>query len=133
VTLPADADGGVEQHRVDALAVHHAQPLDGIVTSGGTPLGVGHLATRQEARGVHLDAAERAERPAERLERLAVDEEHLVPLLVPRDADGAIPVGGVDVFLPGVGGLEDMAVGIHHRGRAGRRAHAATLHHRNWV
>ena len=107
---------------VDPLAVHHAQPLDGIVAAGRTALGVGHLPPSEEARGVHPDPAERAEGPAQRLERLAVDEEHLVPVLVLGDANGAISIRGLEVLQPGIGRLEDVAVGIHHQG-IGRGRH----------
>src|SRR5438132_1298323 len=61
VPFPADADRGIEQHGVDPLAVHHAQPLDGIVAAGRAALGVGHLPPGEEPRGVHPDPAERAE------------------------------------------------------------------------
>ena len=129
--LPADADGGVEEHRVDAFGVHDAEPLDGIVAAGRATLGVGHPPTGEQLGRVHLDAAEGAHLAAQGLERLAIDEQHLVPLRVGGDANGAVPIGGLEVFQPRVGRLEDVAVRIHHqntvRGRHGlalRRANA---------
>src|SRR5262249_60515235 len=62
-----------------------------------------------------VDAAERAELPAQRLERLAVDQEDLEILLVTRDPDRAVAVARVEVLEPGVGRLEDVAVGVDNR------------------
>jgi len=42
--------------------------------------------------------------------RPSVDQQDFDSLLVPRDADRAIAPLGLEVFLPGVARLEDMAV-----------------------
>src|SRR4029077_12658744 len=75
-------------------------------------LRVGDLAPGEQALGVHLDAAERAELPAQGLERSAVDEEDLEALGIRIDPDGAVPIRGIDVPEPGVGGLQHVPVGV---------------------
>src|SRR5438046_1779553 len=93
---------------------------------------VADLAPGQELGGVHVDPAERAELTAERLERLPVDEEHLVAVLVPVDADRPIPVLRIEVLEPGVGRLEDVAVGVHHAPRRIIRHVARAGHTGSW-
>jgi len=112
VSLPADADGRIEKNAVDALGIHHGKPRVRIVAAGRAALGVGDLAPGEEALGVHLDAAERAELPTQGLERPAVDQQHLVALGIGVDPDGPVPIGRVDVPEPGVGGLQHMPVGV---------------------
>ena len=92
VAFPADPDGGIEQHTVDALAVHHGKPGVRVVAARRAALRVGDLTAGEEPRGVHLDAAQRAELPAQCLQRSAVDDQHLVALVVVADPDGAVSV-----------------------------------------
>ena len=105
---------GIEQHAVDALAVHHGKPRVRVVAARRAALRVGDLTAGEEPRGVHLDAAERAELAAQRLERPPVDEQHLVALGVAADPDGSVSVRRVDVAEPGVGRLQHVAIRIHH-------------------
>ena len=92
MTFPADADGRVQEDGVDALGVHHAEPRGRIVGARRAPFRVGDLSPGQEAGRVHLDPAQGSELTAQRLERLAVDQEDLVPVLVARDADRPIAI-----------------------------------------
>ena len=103
---------GIEQHDVDALLVHHGEPRARVVAAGRAALLVADLTEGQEPRGVHLDAAERAEPAAQRLERPAVDEQHLDALGVAVDADGAVAVHRLEVAEPGVARLEHVTVGV---------------------
>jgi hypothetical protein len=73
---------------------------------------VAALADRHEIRALHADAAERAETPAQRRVRASVDQQHLDTLRVTIDADRAVAQRRVDVALPGVARLEDVAVGV---------------------
>ena len=114
VAFPADPDGGIEQHTVDALAVHHGKPGVRVVAARRAALRVGDLTAGEEPRGVHLDAAQRAELSAQRLERSPVDDQHLVALVVVADPDGSVSVHRIDVAEPGVGRLQHVAIRIHH-------------------
>ena len=81
----------------------------------------------EQALHVHLDAAERAELASQRLQRSAVDQQHLVAVRVRGDADGPIPIRRVEVPDPGVGGLQHVPVGIDDSSRGGLR-HGPILH-----
>src|SRR5499433_4357686 len=117
MAFPANPDGRIEKNGVDALLVHDGEPRRGIIRAWRAAVGVADLAAGQELGGVHVDAAECAELAAERLEGLAVDEENFVTLVVTGDANRAASIVGIEIPQPGIGGLENVAVGIDHDGR----------------
>ncbi len=81
--------------------------------AGRAPFRIADLAAGQELGRVHVDAAEGAELAAEGLQRLAVDQQDLEPLIVSVDADGAVTVVRVEVLEPCVRRLENVAVGVY--------------------
>ena len=121
VTLPADADGRVEQHDVYAFLVEDLDALGRIPAARRTAFFVTVTAGGQKFGRIHFHAAQAGQTTAHRLQRLAVEEQHFETLRVVIDANGPRPVGGRDVLEPGIAGLEDVAVGVDGEHAVGRR------------
>lgn len=117
MTLPADANRGIQQRDVDLFSVHHPYARSGIVAAGGAALFVGIPPRADHLVWVHLHATEGGEPIAHDFERFAVEQQDLISVCIPFYPNCTVAVARREVFQPGIARFEDVAIGIHGRRR----------------
>ena len=123
-TFPDDANGGVEEGDINALAVHDSETRDRIIAARRTAVRIGALARREKSFGlcgVRAHPAQRAQGSANDVQGLVVEHEDFPAVVVMFEAHGPVSILRINIFLPGIEWLQHMAVSIHNRSRTLRR------------